>query len=213
RKRMAKTEYKSIRLFKSDFWESFSHITPITPLIFWTPVCVFLLSKSQMNNALSLQENFNVAVVALLVWSLTEYTMHRFLFHYEAKGPMGKRFIYLFHGIHHDDPQDPTRLVFPILPAVLLMIPIFSFFKAVVPDRFLFSFTAYFLMGYLCYDYIHYATHHWPMKGPIGKFLRTYHLKHHHGEKGLRYGVSNPLWDLVFGTYLSPYSKKKQDKR
>ena len=93
------------------------------------------------------------------------------------------------------------------------MTVIFSFFKIVVPDRYLFSFTAYFLVGYLCYDYIHYATHHWPMKGPIGKFLRTYHLKHHHGEKGLRYGVSNPLWDHIFGTYLSPYAKSKKNER
>lgn len=114
---MGKTDYKSIRLFKSDFWEFFSHINPITPLIFWTPVCVFLLTKSQEVYGPSLLENGGVALIALLVWSLTEYTMHRLLFHYEANGPTGKRLIYLFHGIHHDDPQDPTRLVFPILPA------------------------------------------------------------------------------------------------
>ena len=69
-----------------------------------------------MNNALSLQENFNVAVVALLVGALL-FTMHRFCF--IMKQRRGKRFV-TFHGIHHDDPQDPTRLVFPILPAFYL---------------------------------------------------------------------------------------------
>ncbi|MDC0255484.1 sterol desaturase family protein [Bacteriovoracales bacterium] len=207
---MQKSSRKSIRLFKSDFLESLSHINPITPLLFWGPTVIFLLVKSQGEFALSGPENMMVFVFALIFWTLTEYTMHRYVFHYKAKTPLGKRFIYLFHGIHHDDPQDPTRLVFPLLPAVLIMGLFFLFFKLVIPEKFLLSFTAFFIVGYLCYDYIHYATHHWPMKGPIGRFLRVYHLKHHYGVKGVRFGVSNPLWDLVFKTYVNPFSKKEE---
>ena len=207
---MQKSSRKSIRLFKSDFLESLSHIHPITPILFWGPAVIFLLLKSQGEFALGGLENMMVFVLALIFWTLTEYTMHRYVFHYKAKTPLGKRFIYLFHGIHHDDPLDPTRLVFPLLPAVLIMGLFFLFFKLMIPERFLLSFTAYFIVGYLLYDYIHYATHHWPMKGPIGRFLRTYHLKHHFGEKGVRFGVSNPLWDLVFKTYVSPFSKKEE---
>ncbi len=208
---MEKDSYKSVRLFKSNFLESLSHINPITPLLFWGPIVLYLLHLSHSTFSLTGPENTGLFIIALLFWTLTEYTMHRYVFHYQAKTPMGRRFIYLFHGIHHDDPQDPTRLVFPLLPAILIMGLFFLFFKLVVPEEFLLAFTAFFIVGYLFYDYIHYATHHWPMKGPVGRFLRTYHLKHHFGEKGLRYGVSNPLWDLVFKTYLDPFSKKAKE--
>ena len=57
--------------------------------------------------------------------------------------------------------------------------------------------------GYIAYDWIHYYTHHFSPKNRVGRWLKRYHLLHHfdehHGTK--RFGVSNPLWDLVFGTY------------
>ena len=57
-----------------------------------------------------------------------------------------------------------------------------------------------FLIGYLAYDMIHYATHHFPMKREPFKFLRRYHMQHHFKTPDQRYGVSSPLWDAVFGT-------------
>ena len=57
-----------------------------------------------------------------------------------------------------------------------------------------------FIVGYLIYDYIHYATHHFPMRNRAAKYLKHYHLKHHFSGEGGRYGVSSPLWDVVFGT-------------
>ena len=39
------------------------------------------------------------------------------------------------------------------------------------------------------------------MRMPLLHFLKVYHLQHHYGTEGLRYGVSSPLWDRVFGTY------------
>jgi sterol desaturase/sphingolipid hydroxylase (fatty acid hydroxylase superfamily) len=50
------------------------------------------------------------------------------------------------------------------------------------------------------YDSIHYATHHFTMRSGIGKFLKEYHLRHHYHDDHTAYGVSSPLWDVVFGT-------------
>jgi sterol desaturase/sphingolipid hydroxylase (fatty acid hydroxylase superfamily) len=61
-------------------------------------------------------------------------------------------------------------------------------------------FFAGFIFGYILYDEIHYATHHAPMKGPVGRFLKQYHVLHHYQNPAKRYGVSSPLWDYVFGT-------------
>jgi len=50
------------------------------------------------------------------------------------------------------------------------------------------------------------------MKGKTGKFLKTYHLRHHYGDDHTAYGVSNPLWDYVFGTVPQQVREKKESK-
>ncbi len=54
--------------------------------------------------------------------------------------------------------------------------------------------------GYLAYDLTHYATHHFPMHGGVWKYLKRYHLRHHYKTPNMRFGVSSPLWDVVFKT-------------
>jgi dihydroceramide fatty acyl 2-hydroxylase len=46
----------------------------------------------------------------------------------------------------------------------------------------------------------HYATHHWPMRSGIAKFLKRHHMAHHYKSPDSRFGVSSPIWDFVFGT-------------
>ena len=58
--------------------------------------------------------------------------------------------------------------------------------------------------GYVSYDLIHYYTHHFKPHNRLGRWLRAYHLQHHHGHEHKRYGVSSPLWDFVFATFLAP---------
>ena len=47
---------------------------------------------------------------------------------------------------------------------------------------------------------LHYYVHHFAPKNRLGKYLRKYHLAHHFKHEPLRYGVSTPIWDYVFGT-------------
>ena len=56
------------------------------------------------------------------------------------------------------------------------------------------------LFGYVCYDMLHYATHHFPMKRGIWLWLKQYHLRHHYNDDHVGYGISSPLWDYVFRT-------------
>ncbi len=57
--------------------------------------------------------------------------------------------------------------------------------------------------GYVAYDWTHYYTHHAKPKTALGKFLRRYHMRHHFENENRFYGISSPLWDLVFGTFFS----------
>ena len=197
----AKRTEPSVRLFQNDLLEALTHVHPIVPLLFWGPVAAFLLWRSIAVYDLPASGLAAIGVLALVVWTLTEYCLHRFVFHFPAQSRIGKYLVFMFHGVHHAAPRDKTRLVMPPAGGILLLIVLYQIFRLAVPAPWLEPFLAFFIIGYLAYDYIHYATHHFAMRSPLLHFLKVYHLQHHYGAKGVRFGVSSPLWDRVFDTY------------
>jgi sterol desaturase/sphingolipid hydroxylase (fatty acid hydroxylase superfamily) len=193
-------EHQSIRLFENEFLERLTHVHPLVPLVFWSPIAGYLLWQSIVVQDLPIAQVLLCAPLAILVWTLTEYVLHRFAFHFPARSKLGKWLVFLFHGNHHHDPKDKTRLVMPPSGSIPIMLVLYYLFSLVIPGVWLAPFTAFFIVGYLIYDYIHYATHHFPMKNAVAKYLKLYHLKHHFSGESGRYGVSSPLWDKVFGT-------------
>jgi len=191
---------KSIRLFKNDFMESLTHVHPIVPLLFWSPVVVFLLWRSVAVHDLPIGKIAALAPLALAVWTLTEYLLHRFVFHFPATSAKGKWLVHMFHGVHHDEPNDKTRLVMPPAGAVIVMAVLWLLFSSLIPAPWAEPFCAFFIVGYLIYDYIHYATHHFKMRRPLLQALKHHHMRHHFSAKNAKYGVSSPVWDWVFGT-------------
>lgn len=188
---------ETIRLFKNPFLEYFSHIHPATPLFVFIPVIIATAYFGSQE--ISIMSSIIFFVVGILLWTLMEYVIHRWAFHYHPKSEPGKRIHFLVHGIHHDYPRDATRLVMPLLVSLPLATVFFFLFQAAFGEYYLIIFSG-FVLGYVAYDSIHYATHHFKMTGKIGKFLKVYHLKHHYGDDHTAYGVSNPLWDYVLGT-------------
>jgi sterol desaturase/sphingolipid hydroxylase (fatty acid hydroxylase superfamily) len=196
-----------IRLFKSDFLEFFTHISPVTIVALWAPVTVFLLVYAVLT-APGPAFPWVVpagAAAGVLLWTLAEYFLHRFLFHYRPRTPQEERIFFLFHGVHHAQPQDKTRLVMPFpvsIPLAALFYGLFYLTLAVLlkAPQWVNPLMAGFIIGYLAYDLTHYATHHFPMRSPIGKYLKRHHMMHHYKDEYTRFGVSSPLWDLVFGT-------------
>lgn len=196
-----------IRLFQSDFLEFFTHIHPGVVLLIFVPVVVFFLWRSVAEVGTA---GLLVPVVAgfaggLFLWTLAEYLLHRFLFHYEPTGPTLQRVWYLIHGVHHEQPQCKTRLVMPPILSIPLALAHYALFYAVFGMllgawRWVDPLFAGLLTGYLVYDMTHYATHHLAMKWGFLKFLKRYHLLHHYKTPDDRYGISSPLWDFVFGT-------------
>lgn len=189
----------SIRVFENRFLESLTHVHPITPLIVWTPVVFYFFYASTLDQ-LSVAQVIASAFIGILVWTLLEYVVHRFLFHFPAQSALSKRLVFLFHGLHHDAPNDKTRLVFPPVPAIGIMSLLYALFTVFIPPVMMNAFMGGFIVGYLCYDYIHYATHHFPMTSKAGRYLRKYHLQHHFSHENSKYGVSSPLWDYIFRT-------------
>jgi sterol desaturase/sphingolipid hydroxylase (fatty acid hydroxylase superfamily) len=135
----------------------------------------------------------------LFIWTFAEYSLHRWVFHYHPTSELGKKLHFLMHGVHHDYPQDHTRLVMPP-PVSIPLAAAFGFLFSWLFGAHWEAIFAGFLVGYVIYDTTHYATHHWKMQSGLGRFLREYHLRHHFRDDDLGYGVSSPLWDYVFGT-------------
>lgn len=190
---------ETVRLFKSDFCEFFSHVHWSVPLIIYLPPIFFFTWKVFFASSLKVTTSLLLVLAGLCFWTFTEYTMHRFLFHFKPKKYL-KRFYYTIHEIHHDYPGDSTRLVMPPILSIPLAILFYFIFSYFLPHQLWQPFYIGFGTGYLCYDMIHYSTHHVNMKGSWGKFLKKYHLQHHFQESDKGYGVSSPVWDLVFKT-------------
>jgi len=198
---------ESIRLFQSDFLEYFTHISPVTILILWVPIVVLLLVYAALTAPNGVFPWFILVafVIGLFLWTFGEYTLHRFLFHHHPTTPHQERIFFLFHGVHHAQPQDKTRLVMPFpvsIPMAMLFVGLFYFILGVLLKltQWVAPLTAGFLAGYLIYDLTHYATHHFPMRRGYAKYLKRYHMAHHYKTPDARFGVSSPAWDWVFGT-------------
>jgi sterol desaturase/sphingolipid hydroxylase (fatty acid hydroxylase superfamily) len=200
---------KPIRLFQSDFMEFFTHIHPAVVVVLWLPVAVGMLVWAILNRV---GDGFPGYIpvgylLGLFLWTFMEYTLHRFLFHYPAKTERQRQIFFLFHGVHHAQPQCKTRLVMPPVLSIPMAAVFYGLFVWILgsllghPEWVQPMFSA-FITGYLIYDLTHYATHHFPMRSGYLKFLKRYHMQHHYKTPDDRYGVSTPLWDYVFGTYV-----------
>ena len=190
---------ETVRMFESNFMEFFSHVHPATPVILFGPIIALMLYLAFVQKGLSFLTVLGFFVIGVLTWTLLEYVIHRYVFHYEPKTRVGKLFHFIMHGVHHDYPNDATRLVMPPIISVPLAVVFYVVFILTL-GRFAPAALAGFGFGYVGYDTIHYATHHFAMKRGVWRWLKQYHLRHHYQDDNAGYGVSSPLWDYIFGT-------------
>ncbi len=134
------------------------------------------------------------------IWTLTEYWLHRVVFHFEPDHPIGARIHWMIHGVHHDHPNDPMRLVMPPSISIPLGLIFIAAFQLLLGFSQACMLSAGFFVGYLIYDMTHYCLHHRRPTTAVGRKLRELHMRHHFQDHDRGYGVSAPYWDKVFGT-------------
>ena len=165
----------------------------------------WFLWRSFTVDGLSIPSVLGIGLLALLTWSLAEYLLHRFVFHFHAKSPRGQRITFLFHGVHHAQPNCKTRLVMPpavSIPGFFLFYGLYYVILGVILKipYWIYPLMFGFLVGYLFYDLGHYATHHISMRKGYGRTIKRNHMIHHFKTPNKRFGVSSTLWDHVFQT-------------
>ena len=117
---------ETVRMFENDFMEFFSRVHYTVPLYVYVPVILILMYLSIFVYKISALNIFVLLIGGVLAWSLAEYVLHRYVFHFKAKSEFGKKIHFMFHGVHHDYPSDSKRLVMP--PSVSIPLAVLFFF-------------------------------------------------------------------------------------
>ena len=188
----------STRMFRNGFMESLSKVHYAVPLFIYIPVIAFFIYRAiaVLNN--SIGWFFIYLLAGLFIWTITEYLLHRYIFHFVPKSKWGLRLHFIFHGVHHDYPRDAKRLVMPPSASIPLALLFYFLFYLLLPANMIAAFFAGFLIGYLVYDMTHYAIHHANFKSSILKKIKQHHMLHHYSDASKGYGVSSSLWDILF---------------
>ncbi|XP_038881178.1 dihydroceramide fatty acyl 2-hydroxylase FAH1-like isoform X1 [Benincasa hispida] len=198
------------RFFGNDFMEMLTRtVWWVIPLV-WLPVISWLVSVS-LSRGLTPSDAASCLAGGVFIWTLLEYTLHRFLFHMKTSSYWGNTLHYLLHGCHHKHPMDGLRLVFPPAATTILSVPLWIVIRlastpAVAPSLFGGG-----LLGYVMYDVTHYYLHHGKPSSGLSQNLKRYHLNHHFRVQSEGFGITSPLWDRAFGTYptTKPIQKSK----
>jgi sterol desaturase/sphingolipid hydroxylase (fatty acid hydroxylase superfamily) len=200
KKNFVSNSSESIRMFKNGFLESLSKVSFFVPLIVFVPVIVFLFWKCLIDLDMNALYFAGYVFSGLFVWTFAEYILHRFVFHFYPESSWGKRIHFIFHGVHHDYPNDAKRLVMPPSASIPLALLFFFIFDLILPSNVVYPFFLGFITGYLIYDMTHYALHHANFKNPFWKKLKQHHMLHHYSDSTRGYGVSSDFWDNILGS-------------
>jgi sterol desaturase/sphingolipid hydroxylase (fatty acid hydroxylase superfamily) len=191
---------ETLPMFENKFLERLTRIHYSVPLFLFIPVILYCLFRSIFIDHLGALPIVGYFLLGLFVWTLTEYVMHRFVFHWMPPGKFGERLHFIFHGVHHDYPSDSKRLVMVPTVSIPLAALFFFLFKFLIGGVLVFPFFTGFLLGYLFYDMTHYAIHHYNFKSKFWLDLKHHHMLHHYKDMNNGYGVSSKFWDMIFRT-------------
>uniref|UniRef100_A0A914M689 Fatty acid 2-hydroxylase n=1 Tax=Meloidogyne incognita TaxID=6306 RepID=A0A914M689_MELIC len=154
----------AVRMFKSNFLEQLTRTKWWVIPMFWLPLVItFLLEGNNLlindfGPFIGFFFTFSLFMFGILFWTLMEYSLHRFIFHWHPN-PNSKQQLtlhFLLHGLHHKTPLDKDRLVFPPAAALIIVGFFYSFYRLLLPYPIFCCFGTGKLTGYIIYDLIHY---------------------------------------------------------
>lgn len=148
------------------------------------------------------------------LWTFTEYTSHRFVFHRHWKmseRKYKKYFTYLTHKYldpthfgHHERPFDGEHIngqIRDLLPIFLVAVPVSFLFPTYTCPMLL----AGVVQCYVAEEWIHHSMHYYNFRNRYFLHIKKSHL-YHHSSQGFDsgYGITNAFWDVVFRTRYPP---------
>lgn len=173
----------------------------LAPGYFYTTLAVCLIALTH-SEEFSWRQNIFLIIFGVLSWTLLEYVLHRFIFHYSARSAFGKQLVYAAHLSHHEMPRTSNRF----FSSLLISLPVATAYVLLAwfvtrsrhAAAYLFAGLA---AGYFLYEWLHFQAHHRRPRLRLLRYLRKYHLLHHYQSPELRFGVTSPLLDVLMGTF------------
>ncbi|NLR90794.1 sterol desaturase family protein [Flammeovirga agarivorans] len=190
---------KAKTLFENPILEKLTHTHAAVPISMYAIIGSFLVIYGVYNQFLGTIQAIGLYCLGVLFFTFIEYAMHRFVFHMEPDTELKKNITHKFHGVHHDFPKDKSRLAMPPVVSLFLSAAFFGLFYYLMGD-YAYGFGGGFLTGYAMYLGVHYIVHAYRPPKNFLKILWIHHGIHHYKTDDKAFGVSSPLWDVIFRT-------------
>ncbi len=143
-------------------------------------------------------------LLGALIFFVSEYTTHRFLFHARPSNvPWLRKLQHRLHYDHHIDPPKLDLLFLPLWFTIPVTVVFYGLYFAITRNAVLaLSLTFGSLLALAYYEWVHYVAHiPFTPVTPFGRWIKKYHLWHHFKNEHLWFGVTNPSVDVVMRTY------------
>lgn len=199
------TEFRKgqARIFKNPFLEGLTKTNFKQNILVYGMTVGALIYMALKVKQTAFLDFLGLFLIGFFFWTFAEYILHRYLFHYVGSNKIMQRIHFVMHGSHHLYPNDKERLLMPPVPGLIMATVLFGFYYGIfsifkIADV-TWSFFAGFFLGYLLYSFLHRAIHIYKAPKKIS-FPWKHHILHHYKYPDKAFGVSNTVWDRVFGT-------------
>lgn len=140
--------------------------------------------------------------LGVLFWTLLEYCLHRFLFHWHSRSRRIKQLLHQLHLSHHQSPRDPDRILvrplYSLSASALLLVTLYAMLGSLY---FAAGLLSGMWLGFLYYEFVHYRVHLSASTWGLLVYQRRRHFYHHFVDSENCFGVTSPLWDVIFRTF------------
>lgn len=160
-----------------------------------TLIALGLLTAGLRLNDRGIAWVLGLVLCGLVIFSLLEYVVHRWLFHghFEVFEQGHRR--------HHEQPQGYDALPFFLPPLAWLLLA--ALLTSAMPTASALLIGGSIAAGYAAYGLSHWSMHAFRFRHPLARsWAAAHHIHHNHPERN--FGVTSPLWDLLLRTqYIS----------
>ena len=200
--RRSKTVPNGLRMTKAERSRQVNKAKLCRPYAFYATVVTCLNVAVAMNGTPTFTTIAAHLFLGLLSWGLFEYAVHRWVLH---RSPRRRGFNLpgnLTHLRHHANPRSMERLSVQLSEGIPVCVSYCLLTWAITQSwqSMTYLFTGL-IAGYLFYEYLDYQAHHGNSRVRLIRYFRKYHSQHHHYDATVRFGVTSPLFDYLFGTF------------
>jgi sterol desaturase/sphingolipid hydroxylase (fatty acid hydroxylase superfamily) len=197
---MASKRIDQVRLFQNPWLERFTVISLRMFVVIWMTLIPAILFYAWGSATPGVAAGLFGA--GLLVWSLTEYALHRFVFHWQPRWQPLARLMFMIHGNHHVAPADPLRNLMPPIISLPVAALVWAACVALIGPAGSWLFAG-FIIGYVAYDIIHFGCHQWTAQHRLSGAFKVNHVRHHFSATKGNFAITGMFWDRLFGSRIN----------